>query len=69
MLIGGGPDTCRKQITFDYPNTMTGQVRAARSARRAGRNCGPSAVRPAMRRSRSLQAGITWRYAGGGAGL
>jgi len=33
--IGGGPDTCRKQITFDYPDTMTGPVRTARSARRA----------------------------------
>ena len=41
MPIAVGADTCRKQIIFDYPDTVTGQVRAARSARRAGRSCGP----------------------------
>jgi transposase len=32
MHIVGGLDIHRKQITFDYLDTVTGQVRRARSA-------------------------------------
>ena len=42
MPIAGGLDTCRKQVTFDYLDTVTGQVCAARSARLTGCTCAPA---------------------------
>ena len=41
MAIAGGFDIHRRQITFDYLDTVTGQVRGgAGSPRRAGQRCG-----------------------------
>ena len=41
MPIVGGLDIHRKQITFDYLDTATGEVRRGRSPRPTGRTCAP----------------------------
>jgi hypothetical protein len=49
MAIVGGLDIHRKQITFDYQDTVTGQVRREPGARRwprPGRRTGQRMARP-----------------------
>ena len=58
MPIVGGLDIHRKQITFDYLDTETGQVRRGQVFRRTGRICGPGwRGSPAARMSRSRSRG------------
>jgi hypothetical protein len=68
MPIVGGLDIHRKQITFDYPGTVTGQVQRGQITRLTGSTCGPGwrgspALRMWRSRSRGAPGGGTWRCA------
>jgi hypothetical protein len=68
MPIVGGPDIHRKQLTFDYLDTATGEVKrgqvapADRAHLRPGWRGSP-AVTTSRSRWRGVPAGGTWRCA------
>ena len=53
MPIVGGLDIHRKQLTFDYLDTVTGEVKRGQISRPTGRTCGPG--------WRGSPAAMTWR--------
>jgi transposase len=58
MSIVGGLDIHRKQITFDYPDTVSGEVRRGQIARPTGLTCAPGwPVSPGAMTSRSRSKG------------
>ena len=62
--IVGGLDIHRKQLTFDYLDTVTGEVRAGRSPRRTGGICARGW--PAGSRTRARSRSRQRRAPGGG---
>jgi len=62
MTIVGGFDVHRKQITFDYVDTDTGEVRSGRICPATRKRCGPGWASTARAGRRSSR----WRAAPGG---
>ena len=65
MSIVGGFDIHRQQITFDYVDTITGEVKRGRSGTLTGTGslpgcAGSRGVRMSSSRSRGALGGVTW---------